>query len=207
MAHLAPSLPTSPAAPAGPAGDGFVHDGLRSRLSQAVASPPVKRVLATRSLVAAARTGTIADCSEEVSNYFGVRGVPALFATYARLLGADLLTPADLTAAAGDGSLLTKAVRALIADAPEILTPFDVGYASKRGAMARNWARWDASGGERPGGPSAASLTALAVERSRDARARAAVYAKLHPLGDGGKSEAAHEAKLWDAAERHVVLR
>jgi hypothetical protein len=196
------SIPHRPDDPVvNPSFSGLVPSSLRTRLSQVKASPPIKRLLATKSLVRLCRdpNAAFSDLDADVRLAFGVHS-PSVFFMYRRLLDSELLSYAELAAAAGNGELLTATVRSVLADCPEIVSAYDAGAASRRPAVANNWRPFegrDCLPGTR--------FTALALQREREAGARASRYAVANPLGDGGRSHRAREAALWEEAERKVV--
>lgn len=161
------------------------------------AAPAVRRLRATKDLVACIRTGTSKDLTEEAKQYFGVASI-GVWRLYGRLIEGEFVTYSELAQAAGDGPMLTAMVRAVLRDCPEIMTPFDSSYAMRRKAYSNNWREWDGKD-VMPG----KEFTELAMKRTREANARAGALNKSHPLGDS-KGRAAAEAQQWIIAEQKL---
>ena len=145
---------------------------VRTALQALAASPAQKRLLATRELVKAAREDTF-PVSLEARGYFGVVS-RAVLRLYSRLLESELVTFHELAAAAGNGALLTQTLRAVLADAPDIVTPYDLGASKRAKAYKQAWELWDeAPAGLIPGcgGPAhgpAVKFTPLALQRAHE---------------------------------------
>jgi hypothetical protein len=172
------------------------------------ASPAHKRVLAARALVAAAKELAF-PVSLEVRTYFGVVSV-AVLRLYGRLLDSEVLTFHELAAAAGNGVLLTQTLRKVLADAPDILTPYD-DKASKRAKVYKQafdlWENEPASAIPGQGGPQqgpATHWTPLAMSRAREADARVKEYHRLFPKGDPDFHAKFEEAQ-WKFAEMKLL--
>jgi len=172
------------------------------------ASPAHKRVLAARALVIAARDLAF-PVSLEVRTYFGVVSV-AVLRLYGRLLSGELLTFHELAAAAGDGPMLTKTLRKLLADAPDILTPYDNAASQRAKSYKLAFDLWEnepASVVPGVGGPqqgAATHYTPLAVARAKEADARVKEYHRLFPQGDADH-HAKWEAAQWALAEMKIL--
>jgi hypothetical protein len=172
------------------------------------ASPAHKRLLATRELVKAARAGTF-PVNLEVRVYFGVVS-SAVLRVYGRLLESELVTFHELAAAAGNGQLLTQTLRAVLADAPDIVTPYDQGASKRAKSYKEHWELWEdqpASLIPGAGGPAcgpAVSFTALAQQRAHEAELRVNEYHRLHPLGDKEHYKKWEELQ-WKIAEMKIL--
>jgi hypothetical protein len=178
---------------------------VRTALQAVFVSPAHKRLLATRELVKAAREDAF-PVTLEVRCYFGVVSKSVL-RLYGRLLAAEVLTFHELAAAAGDGPLLTTTVRSVVADAPEIITSYDIGQHKRAKSYKAAWELWDdASPSALPGagGVPAVKFTELAKQRARDADHRTSEYFRLHPSGDP-RFHACWEETQWKLAEMKIL--
>ena len=177
---------------------------VRTALQAVRVSPAHKRLLATRALVAAARADAF-PVSLEVRGYFGVASRSVL-RLYGRLLAAELLSYHELTAAAGNGPLLTSTLRAVLEDVPDIITPYDAGASKSAKSYKSSWEAWDDHpSGHLPGlGGPATRFTDLARQRARAADDRVAEYHRVFPHGDA--HHYAHwEATQWKLAEMKIL--
>ena len=180
----------------------------RTALQVIAASPAHKRVLATRELVKAAREGTF-PVNLEVRVYFGVVS-SAVLRLYGRLLASEVVTFHELAAAAGNGQLLTQTLRAVLADAPDIVTPYDLGASKRAKAYKQAWDLWEdqpaalipGSGG--PANGPAVKFTPLAKGRAREAELRVSEYHRLFPQGNADHHRKWEEAQ-WALAEMKIL--
>lgn len=176
-------------------------DSCRTKLAVVRSSIPVKRLMATKELIASfhSSTGMWEKCSEEVRNYYAM--LPAIYRTWKKLLDLELISYAELASCAGNGELLTKLLRSIIQDAPEIITPYDDRYQIRRSLFIAHWAKYEHIGDKLPGN----QFSTLALQRNRVVDERCNLYVKMNPLGDDGKSYIEREMKSWKDVELKLL--
>ena len=173
--------------------------GLRTKLATVRSSAPIKRLMAIKELIASFHSGgTWNKCSEECRNYFGL--LPGVYNTYKQLLEMELISYSELASCAGNGELLTKLLRSIIEDAPEIITPYDDRYHIRKALFISRWAKYENSD-KLPG----TILTPLAISRTRLVHDQSILYTKLYPLGDNGKTYIEKEMKSWKDVEHKLL--